>query len=197
MLHNGSPEFEKSFITHPLPIRHQTYFSTTRFPATDRIELLDSVHFPSTSTIDVQITNVGQIDTVYNLSHEPAESIISYRGGNTSPLTPIFGDDQATVAFSLTEVTVPAGQSFVIKVQFQEPSTGLASEFPFYSGYIVATPRVDNPIPIRLPYAGVMGDISKMPMMDTNAKFPNFIVLDTRNNQTKSVEPGYQIDWSF
>ncbi|KAK3811220.1 MAG: peptidase S8/S53 domain-containing protein [Benniella sp.] len=175
-----------------------TYFSTDRFPATDRIELLDSVRFPGTSNINVKIKNHGPNVTVYSLSHQPAESVISYRGGNTSPLTsPIFGDDQATVAFALTEVTVPSGQTVAIKVQFQEPSTGLASEFPFYSGYIVATPRVDNPIPVRLPYAGLKVDISGVPMMDTKAGFPNFIVFDTRNNQTKSVEPGYQLDWSF
>jgi len=193
VLHNGSPEFEKSFITHPLPIRHQTYFSTNRFPTTDRIELLDTVRFAG--NIDVKITNVGKADTVYDLRHEPAESVISYRGGNTSPLNvPFLEGDEATVTFSATEFVVKAGQSFTVNVQFQEPSTGLASEFPFYSGYIVAAPRVEGVAPVRLPYAGVKGDVSKVPMLDTNAGYPYFVVVN--NGEAKRVGAGYTIDWN-
>ncbi|KAK3811221.1 MAG: peptidase S8/S53 domain-containing protein [Benniella sp.] len=173
-----------------------TYFSTDRFPATDRIELLDSVHFPNTSTINVKITNLGKNETVYSLSHQPAESVVSYRGGNTSPLsTPILGDDQATVTFSNTTVTVPADDSVTITLQFQEPSTGLASEFPFYSGFIVATPQVGNPVPVRLPYAGVKGDVSKVPMLDTKAGYPYFVIAN-KTGETRRVEAGYTIDWN-
>jgi len=131
---------------------------------------------------------------VYDLSHEPAESVISYRGGNTSPFTtPLLGNDQATVTFSNSSVTVPAGGSVTINLLFQEPSTGLAAEFPFYSGYIVATPR--DAVPVRLPYAGIKGDVSLVPMLDTQAGFPNFVVYDKKTQQTKNVTAGYKINW--
>ncbi|KAK3811218.1 MAG: peptidase S8/S53 domain-containing protein [Benniella sp.] len=169
-----------------------TYFSTNRFPTTDRIELLDSVRFAG--KINVQITNVGKNETVYTLSHEPAQSVISYRGGNTSPFTtPLLENDEATVTFSNTSVTVPAGKSVTISLQFQEPSTGLASEFPFYSGYIVATPR--DAVPVRLPYAGIKGDVSQVPMLDTKAGFPNFVIYNKNNQQTRNVTAGYKINW--
>ncbi|KAK3811217.1 MAG: peptidase S8/S53 domain-containing protein [Benniella sp.] len=173
----------------------KSYFSTTRFPTTDRIELLDTVRFAG--NIDVNITNVGEADTNYTLSHEPAESAISYRGGNTSPFgTPLLEDDEAVVAFSKSIVTVPAGQSVTINLQFQEPSSGLASEFPFYSGYIVATPQVQDAAPLRLPYAGIKGDISQVPMLDTNAGFPKFAVFINATKEMKPVEAGHKIDWN-
>ena len=138
------------------------------------------------------------------MSHEPAESAISYRGGNTSPFsTPLLEDDEAIVAFSISNVTVPAGQPFnvaagqsvTVNVQFQEPSTGLASEFPFYSGYIVATPRIQDAAPLRLPYAGIKGDVSKVPMLDTAAGFPKFGVLIRQTGELKTVEAGHKIVW--
>ncbi|KAK3811223.1 MAG: peptidase S8/S53 domain-containing protein [Benniella sp.] len=170
-----------------------TYFSTDRFPTTDRIELLDSVRFAG--KIGVKITNVGKADTVYDLRHEPAESVISYRDGNTSPLNiPILGEDVATVTFSATEIVVKVNETFTVNLQFQEPSTGLASEFPFYSGFIVAAPRVEGVAPVRLPYAGVKGDVSKVPMLDTKAGYPYFAIVN--NGEAKRVGPGYTIDWN-
>ncbi|KAK3811216.1 MAG: peptidase S8/S53 domain-containing protein [Benniella sp.] len=181
----------------------KSYFSTTRFPTTDRIELLDTVRFAG--NIDVEVTNVGEADIDYTLSHEPAESAISYRGGNTSPFgTPLLEDDEATVAFSMSNsplqagqpFKVAAGQSVTINLQFQEPSTGLASEFPFYSGYIVATPQIQDAAPLRLPYAGIKGDISQVPMLDTNAGFPKFAVFINATKEMKPVEAGHKIDWN-
>ncbi|KAK3811222.1 MAG: peptidase S8/S53 domain-containing protein [Benniella sp.] len=170
-----------------------TYFSTNRFPTTDRIELLDTVRFAG--NIDVKITNVGKADTVYDLRHEPAESVISYRDGNTSPLNvPFLGEDVATVTFSATELVVKVNETVTVNVRFQEPSTGLACEFPFYSGYIVAAPRIEGVAPVRLPYAGVKGDVSKVPMLDTKAGYPYFAIVN--NGEAKRVGAGYTIDWN-
>lgn len=124
----------------------------------DRIELLDSEHFAGKS-VDVTITNLGVAETNYTLSHEAAESAISYRGGNTFPLgSPILENDEAAVTFSLSQVTVAAGQSATITIQFQEPLTSQKSEFLFYSGYIVATPQGQDAIPVHIPYAGIKGN---------------------------------------
>lgn len=161
----------------------------------DRIELLDSVHFAGKS-VQVEIVNVGDKRTVYDLTHEPAESAISYRGGNTSPFpTPLLEDDEAIVTFSSSKVTVRAGKSVSIKVRFQEPSTGLASEFPFYSGYIVATPRIHGAVPVRLPYAGIKGDLSKVPILDTDAGFPSLTIYNKTSGESKPAKKGYKINW--
>ncbi|KAF8983237.1 hypothetical protein BGZ46_010609 [Entomortierella lignicola] len=162
----------------------------------DRIELLDSVHFTGKS-VEVKIKNVGKHTNVYTLSHEVTESAVSYRGGNSYPLgTPILETDKATVKFSQTKVTVRAGQSVKVKVQFKEPATGKASEFPFYSGYIVATPQGKAAVPVRIPYAGVKGDIAKVPILDTDFGTPVLFVTNKNTGKVETIESGHKIDWA-
>ncbi|KAF9187924.1 hypothetical protein BGZ51_000944 [Haplosporangium sp. Z 767] len=167
----------------------QTLFSP------DKIELLDSVHFAGKS-VEVKIKNVGKYTTVYTLSHEPTESAVSYRGGNSFPLLdPIIGNDKASVTFSSNKVTVRAGRTVNIKVQFKEPSTGKAEEFPFYSGYLVAT-QVKDAVPVRIPYAGVKGDVAKVPISDTDFGVPALFVADKKTGKLSTIEKGHKIDWA-
>ncbi|KAF9107976.1 hypothetical protein BGX27_008527 [Mortierella sp. AM989] len=171
-------------------IATQTIFSP------DRIELLDSVHFTGKS-VEVKIKNVGKRTAVYTLSHEVAESAVSYRGGNSFPLsTPILENDKATVKFSQSKVTVKAGKSVKVKVQFKEPASGKATEFPFYSGYIVATPQGKTAIPVRIPYAGVKGDVAKVPILDTNYGVPVLFVSNKATGKVGTIEKGHKIDWA-
>ncbi|KAG0205771.1 hypothetical protein BGX28_002694 [Mortierella sp. GBA30] len=168
----------------------QTLFSP------DKIELLDSVHFAGKS-VEVKIKNVGKRTAVYTLSHETAESAISYRGGNSFPfLAPILENDKATVKFSQNKVTVRAGQTIKVKVQFKEPSTGKAEEFPFYSGYIVATPQGKDTVPVRIPYAGLKGDVSKVPISDTDFGVPVLLVNNKKTGKLAPIEKGHKLDWT-
>ncbi|KAG0078027.1 hypothetical protein BGZ93_003546, partial [Podila epicladia] len=113
----------------------------------ENIQLLDTPHFAGKS-IQVKLKNVGKKTVTYVLTHETAESVVSYRGGNTFPLpTPFLEKDAAKVKFSATKLTIKPGQLGRVKVQFTEPSTGKAAEFPIYSGYIVATPSGKGGIP--------------------------------------------------
>lgn len=161
----------------------------------DRIELLDSVHFGG-PLVQVNITNLSENTIEYSFIHEAAESATSYNGGNTYPLTqPILGNDKATVEFSQTTIAVPAGHSATITIRFGEPSTGEASNFPFYSGFIVANPD-NNGVPVRIPYAGVKGDISKVPILDTDSGFPNFVIRNIKSDEIIPVEKGHKIDWA-
>ncbi|KAI8345639.1 peptidase S8/S53 domain-containing protein [Mortierella sp. GBAus27b] len=162
----------------------------------DKIELLDSVNFAGKS-VEVTIRNNGDTTTDYLLSHEASECAISYRGGNTFPLVdPIIGNDKATVSFSQDSVTVLPGESVTIQVDFSEPTTGDPSEFPFYSGYIVATPQENDAISVRIPYVGVKGDVSKVPILDTDSGFPNLVARTRQSGATSPVEKGRLFDWS-
>ncbi|KAG0246052.1 peptidase S8/S53 domain-containing protein [Mortierella sp. GBAus27b] len=162
----------------------------------DRIELLDSVKFAGKG-VKVTIRNLRKTPTTYVLSHETTESVISYRGGNTLPKTePIFEKDKATVSFSQSSITVQPGQSADILVDFNEPSTGDASEFPFYSGYVVATPRVQGAISLRIPYAGVKGDVSKIPILDIDSGYPKLLVRNRASKETSPVEGSRLINWN-
>lgn len=170
--------------------------STQAIFSPDKIELLDTVHFTGKS-VEVKLKNVGKRTTVYTLSHETTESAVSYRNGNSYPLgAPILANDKATVKFSTTKVSVRAGQTAKIKVQFTQPATGKAEEFPFYSGYIVATPQGKGAIPVRIPYAGVKGDVSKVPILDTDFGVPVAFVVNKATGKLGDIAPGQKIDWT-
>ncbi|KAK3805129.1 MAG: hypothetical protein J3Q66DRAFT_393508 [Benniella sp.] len=164
--------------------------TTTTLFTPDRIELRDSTHFTGQS-VNVTLRNLGDTETIYFLSHEPAETAVSYRGRNTFPFpTPLLEDNDAMVKFSSIQ-TVP------ITIEFQEPSTGQASDFPFYSGYNVATPQDKDAIPARIPYAGMKGDIAMVPMLDTGSSYPTFVIFNRKTNQTDLIEPGHKINWGI
>ena len=126
--------------------------------------------------------------------HEPAEAAISYRGGNTFPLaTPIIEDHVALVAPSVSQVTLEPGIGADVILEFREPSSGDATEFPFYSGYIVAIPQGGDAVPIRIPYAGVKGDISKLPILHTKSNPPFFKIFSKSAGQNITVGDGYNV----
>ncbi|KAK3811256.1 MAG: hypothetical protein J3Q66DRAFT_414858 [Benniella sp.] len=158
--------------------------STATLFTPDRIELRDSTHFTG-QNVNVTLRNLGDTETIYFLSHESAESAVSYR------------DNDAMVKFSSIQVTVPAGQTVPITIEFQEPSTGQASDSPFYSGYIVATPQGKDAIPVRIPYAGMKGDLAMVPILDTGSSYPTFVIFNRQTNQIDLVEPGHKINWGI
>ncbi|KAG0315972.1 hypothetical protein BG000_005028, partial [Podila horticola] len=162
----------------------------------EHIQLLDTNNFAGKS-IEVKIKNTGKKTATYVLSHEAAESVVSYRGGNTFPLqAPIIEKDAAKVTFSTTKVTIKAGQVAKVKVQFTEPATGKAEEFPLYSGYIVATPNGKGSIPVRVPYAGLKGDLSKVPIQDAEEGFPTLLITDLKSGKTSLPTKGKKINWT-
>ncbi|KAG0088685.1 hypothetical protein BGZ92_005830 [Podila epicladia] len=162
----------------------------------EHIQLLDTNNFAGKS-IEVKIKNTGKKTATYVLSHEAAESVVSYRGGNTFPLqAPIIEKDAAKVTFSTSKVTIKAGQVAKVKVQFTEPATGKAEEFPIYSGYIVATPNGKGSIPVRVPYAGLKGDLSKVPIQDADEGFPALMVTDIKTGKNSIPAKGKKINWT-
>ncbi|KAF9327284.1 hypothetical protein BG006_009385 [Podila minutissima] len=162
----------------------------------EHIQLLDTNNFAGKS-IQVKIKNTGKKTATYVLSHEAAESVVSYRGGNTFPLlAPIIEKDAAKVTFSTTKVTIKAGQVAKVKVHFTEPATGKADEFPIYSGYIVATPNGKGSIPVRVPYAGLKGDLSKVPIQDADEGFPSLQVTDIKTGKSSFPAKGKKINWT-
>ncbi|KAG0089649.1 hypothetical protein BGZ93_009766 [Podila epicladia] len=132
------------------------------------IQLLDTVHFAGKSA-EVNIKNLGKKTTTYRLSHEASIAEIS---GN--------------------KVTVKAGQLTKAKIQFSQPATGKAEQFPFYSGYIIATPNGRDIVSVRIPYACVKGAIAKVPTVDSNLDFPVFQI----NSGQQPLVKDQQIDFS-
>ncbi|KAF9360577.1 hypothetical protein BGX26_008720 [Mortierella sp. AD094] len=159
--------------------------TTTTYITPDHIDLLDTTNFVSKITITIK--NFGNDTEVYNLTHIPADTLNSYPSNNTFPLpTPLTEPNYATVNFTVASVNVTGGGSVNVTLVFTEPSSGDASNYPLYSGYIIATPTLsNNSLPVHVPYIGMKGNISQVPIMDTNSNFPNIMSLDiTSGNLT-------------
>ncbi|KAF9582653.1 hypothetical protein BGW38_010926 [Lunasporangiospora selenospora] len=137
----------------------------------DHIDLLDTVHFRG--SIELTINNMGKQAETYTLSHFPAEALNSYPTIKKFPLaTPLSEKADAVAQFNPASVVVAAGQSAKVTVTFQEPAQGNPANFILYSGYVVATPATQGSSPAHVPYTGIKGDISQVPIMDTDNGFP-------------------------
>ncbi|GJJ78411.1 hypothetical protein EMPS_10770 [Entomortierella parvispora] len=146
--------------------------TTTTSITPDHIDLLDTRHFIKKATISIK--NEGKHTETYTLSHETADAYNSYSSNNSFPNPiPVIEADYAGVSFSSKTVKIAAGKTVKVSVHFTEPSKGKASQWPIYSGFVVATPKSKNGVAVHVPYVGVKGDISKVPIIDTeNTPFP-------------------------
>jgi minor extracellular serine protease Vpr len=95
------------------------------------------------------ISNKSNSDVTYDLSHAPALST----GPNT--FSPTFFTGFATVAFSTSTLTVPAGSQASVDVTIT--ANPALPDHSLYGGYVVITARGNGAV-VRVPYAGFKGD---------------------------------------
>jgi len=159
--------------------------TTTTSITPDHIDLLDSKHFVEKATISIK--NEGKRTETYTLSHETADAYNSYSKKNAFPdPIPVIEADYATVSFSAKTVKIPAGKTVKVTVHFTEPSKGKAAEWPIYSGFVVATPKSKGGVAVHVPYIGVKGDVSRVPIVDPeNAPFP--VVYDIASGELNQL----------
>ncbi len=100
---------------------------------------------PQTRTLTLRNNSAAPI--AYNLSFVNALS-------TSGVITPGFSTSNATVSFSASSVTVPAGGTATVAVTIT-PATGPTNGQ--YGGYIVFTPQ-DGGQTLRVPFAGFVGD---------------------------------------
>ncbi|KAH7039182.1 peptidase S8/S53 domain-containing protein [Linnemannia elongata] len=168
--------------------------TTSALVSPDHIDLLDSVNLRKIQQITIK--NVGRKTETYTLSHSPADALNSYTKGNVFPHPrPVIEADYALVSFSANKVKIPAGKSVKITVTFAEPKVGNAAQFPLYSGFVVATPATEGSPSVHVPYIGLKGDVSKMPIMDTDLGFPSLAV--TQANGTVINVPTSNFVFNF
>ncbi|KAK3840219.1 MAG: peptidase S8/S53 domain-containing protein [Linnemannia elongata] len=160
---------------------------TTSSITPDHIDLLDTVNFKR--TVDVTITNSGATTETYTLSHVAADTLnFYYVAGNPFPQgKPLVSKDQATVSFGSNQIQIAAGQSATVTLTFTEPSSGDASQFPMYSGFVVATPATAGAIAVHVPYTGMKGDVRQVPMMDTVSGYPMLTMVSASGRSLVSI----------
>ncbi|KAN0065840.1 hypothetical protein ACQY0O_000970 [Thecaphora frezii] len=137
------------------------------------IELNDTAHFAGPQKITIK--NTGHKARTYTLKHQAVGTAIS----KTSDSNVLYNDypvpltsQYASVKFSTSQLKIAAGgsASFTVTVT---PPTGLdGKKLPVYSGYIQLVPTGSDYTGLRIPYSGVVGDVSAGPVIDgTNELF--------------------------
>lgn len=122
------------------------------------------------------IANNGASAVTYNLSYVNAVST----GG---VMTPSFFGSNASVAFSASSVTAPAGGSASVTATIN-PATGPVNGQ--YGGYIVFTPQGGGQV-YRVPFAGFVGDYQSITAL-TPGGAPNFPRLGFLATCTRFVD---------
>jgi minor extracellular serine protease Vpr len=124
---------------------------------------------PAIRTLTIE--NNGPEAVTYSLSHAPALST----GGST--FDPSFFTGFASVAFSSSAVTVPAGGKATVDVTITaNPALPDRSQ---YGGYLVLTPQNGGQVH-RVPYAGFKGDYQSILVLNPDASpFGNPILRST------------------
>ncbi|WP_199521415.1 S8 family serine peptidase [Jiangella anatolica] len=125
-----------------------------------KLSLGESSAGPAERTLT--LTNDGDAPVTYALSHVDG---ITTAG---APNNPQFFEGGASVAFSPSSVTVPAGSSVSVEVTVTAPAE---PDLGQYGGWVVLTPSEGQPL--RVPFAGFAGDYQQLPILTpTGAGLP-------------------------
>jgi hypothetical protein len=154
------------------------------------IALNDSAHFLDTVTVTIENKNDKAV--TYALSHIPALTI--YTATDQKLLLAQFPNPtsaaSATLAFSATNLTIPAGGKADVTVKTTPPSDHEvdAARLPIYSGYIVINST--TPDSLSIPYTGLLGTMKSIPIIDTRPDKSYLQFWDM--NQRLKPAPGNQ-----
>ncbi len=127
-----------------------------------KLSLGESEPGPAPRTLTIR--NTGPSEVTYSLSHAPALSTAG------STYSPSFFTGFASVSFSGSTVTVPAGGMATVDVTVTANPALL--DGAQYGGYVVFTPLSGGPV-YKVPYAGFKGDYQSIPaLVPTSMGFP-------------------------
>lgn len=118
------------------------------------LNLNDTDHFGASQQI--QITNDGEEQVSYRLSHNPERTFFTRnteaRRIDFLPPSSVDVRDVAEVELSEQEITLQPGEMATIEVTFTEPSAPESDRFPVYGGAI--TVSGDNGETLKVIYMG-------------------------------------------
>ncbi|KAL7950686.1 peptidase S8/S53 domain-containing protein [Trichoderma barbatum] len=141
---------------------------TTTSLSVSSISFNDTDHFVNST--DFTVKNGAGQDVIYSIGHIPSRSREAYKTGqSTLARSSISKDAAATLAFSETKLTVPAGGSAKVTVEITLPQGLNASNIPVYGGYI--TLNGSNGESLVIPYLGVAGSLSNARNIDPSYSF--------------------------
>ncbi len=137
------------------------------------ISLNDTAHAALNQTIT--ITNVGKQAQTYQVSHEPAGSLMTlnpdtnfWRGYSLS-----YDAVAASVAIAPDTLALQPGETGSVRLAFAAPSGIDATQIPIYSGFVNFTSSSEPDLgSVRVPYFGIVADMGSQDgfLLEPNAE---------------------------
>ncbi|KAK0639622.1 peptidase S8/S53 domain-containing protein [Cercophora newfieldiana] len=120
---------------------------------------------------DFTVDNKGAKAVTYTIGHRPAAASYTFPGGNSTTASALpmeLAGEFATLAFSPSTFTLPAGAREIVTVKVTPP-TGLdAKRLPIYSGFVTVSGSDGSNF--SFPYIGAAGSLHDTPVLiDGNA----------------------------
>ncbi|KAJ3163372.1 hypothetical protein HDU88_006321 [Geranomyces variabilis] len=156
-----------------------------------QLSLNDTKH--TKASYKLNLKNGGKKSVTYTLTDIASGTVTGLAKGNDIPIPmPVYTAAPAKVTLSQKKVTVAAGKSIDITVKIAAPKAD-ASLFPFYGGYIVATPS-DGSAPVHVPYLGMLGDFSKAKVIAENDPTPGAVVTSVFDASGELIQEGATVN---
>lgn len=135
----------------------QTLLSTSGIAFNDTDHLVDTRNFT--------IFNTGKEAATYNIYHAGAGTGYTFSGSSIPDAFPgvLVDTTYATLAFSESKVTIPAGGSHEVTVTVTPPAVD-PKRLPVYSGYIAINGSTSENL--SLPYQGIAGSLHATQVLD-------------------------------
>jgi Fn3-like domain/FlgD Ig-like domain len=132
---------------------------------------VSSISFNDTDHLNAKqeftISNTGKSAVTYSLSNVGAGTAWTFQNAASTEPAPLASveltNDFASLAFSQSTVTIPAGQRKIVSVTVTPPKID-GSRLPVYSGYIAINGSDSSAL--SLPYLGVVGSLHNRPVLD-------------------------------
>ncbi|KAG8936970.1 hypothetical protein FRC02_009107 [Tulasnella sp. 418] len=138
--------------------------------------LNDTVYFKGQHTIKIE--NKSKKLQKYTISHEPAGTATTLQNGEAITYPVPLSKNYASVKFSTTSLSVPAGQTGIVIATITPPSGLDAKTFPVYSGHVRVSTTTEDLI---VSYLGVAAAMKDMKVLDETPYYfdvPLPVVLD-------------------
>ncbi|KAL9484747.1 hypothetical protein ACSS6W_003536 [Trichoderma asperelloides] len=168
--------YQSVFYNDPAPVAQQgaglaqaydAIHATTTL-SVPSISLNDTDHFVNST--DFTIKNGAKQAVTYSIGHIPSRSRDTFKAGVSTPSQNSNSSSAAaTLSFSATKVTIPAGGSAKINIRVALPQGLTEANLPVYSGYISLNGT--NGEKLVIPYLGVIGSLGSLQGIDAGNSY--------------------------
>lgn len=142
----------------------------------------------------IRINNNASSSRVYTVGHVSAATVYTLSNSSSIPQVNKLGNftdrttEAASLKFSSSSISVPAGGFAVLKVTATPPKRLVSRRIPAYSGYVTfnGTSSDDS---FSVPYLGVATDMRNVTILDTTQGSNNIIDSTTQ----KPIKPNEQL----